>query len=250
METTFDQPESGNEPASGGITTRPHGNAKLRKLLFGIALGAVPVAIGGAVGLLARSRPMGVIAGGASALLLGISRWQLERAFNDEPDYVVADRIGTLEIRDYQPRIEAETEIAGADLTDAIERGFKLIAGYIFGDNDRREKLGMTTPVTTSAIQGATRVAFVMPMHRTLESLPIPSDARVVPVDVPGRRVAALCFAGRRSEELIRRKMEELRDRVSKAGLPTRGEPVYAGFDPPWTLPMLRRNEVWIELAS
>jgi len=247
MEITAKHPRT---PASTVIKTEPHGSAKLRKVLFGASIGLVPIAIGGAVGLLWRSKRAGLIAGGASALLLGLSRWQLERSFNDEPGYQVTDQIGKLEIRDYKPRIEAETEISGVDIVGAMEEGFDRLAGYIFGKNDRKEKLGMTIPVSASRLSGVARVAFVMPIHRTLESLPIPADARIVAVDIPGRRVATLSFSGKRNEALIQRKMIELRELVAAAGLDTRGTPVYAGFDPPWTLPMIRRNEVWIELAT
>ena len=247
METTIDQPHR-NRSSSSDIATAPRGNAALRKLLFGAALGAVSLGVGVAFARM-RSRRAGVIAGGASALLLGVARWQLERSFNDEPDYHVADRIGPLEIREYRARVEAETEIAGTDFGRAISDGFQRLADYIFGDNERHEKLGMTTPVTAYTTNGATRIAFVMPIRRTLDSLPVPDDDRIATVDVPERRVAVLCFHGKRSDALIREKQDELLDRVAKAGLATRGEPVYAGFDPPWTLPLLRRNEVWIELA-
>lgn len=231
------------------IATEARGNAKLRKALFGAALAVVPIALGGAVGLVTRSRRAGLIAGGISAVGLGIGRWQYERTFNDEPDYDVEDRIGDLEIRRYDAHVEAETMIAEADTRTAIERGFKILADYIFGKNSEHEKLGMTTPVTSKDIEGDTRVAFVMPISRTASSLPEPTDDRIEIVEVPPRRVAVLSFRGRRSTKLIDKKCAELRKLVKAAGLEPRGEPTYAGFDPPWTLPLIRRNEVWIEVA-
>ena len=234
---------------SDDVATEPRGNAKLRKTLFGAALAVVPIAIGAAVALLARSRRAGIVAGGVSALGLGVGRWQYERTFNDEPDYTVEDRIGELEIRRYDAHVEAETMIAEADTRTAIERGFRILSKYIFGDNAMREKLRMTTPVTSKDVEGDTRIAFVMPVSRTASSLPDPTDDRIEIVEVPARRVAVLAFRGKRSNKLIDRKCAELRRLVSEAGLAPRGEPTYAGFDPPWTLPLLRRNEVWIEIA-
>lgn len=238
-----------NPSSDSVIQTAPRSNAKVKKVLFGAALGLIPIAIGGAVGLLARSKRAGLIAGGASAVLLGVSRWQLERTFNDEPDYEVLERFGKLEIREYRPHVEAQTEIAGVNIVEAIEAGFDRLAEYIFGNNDKHEKLGMTTPVAVSKSSNLTGVSFVMPIGRTAASLPLPADARIEVVEVPPRRVAVLSFHGKRDQALIDRKMAELRRLVSAAGLESMGEPTYAGFDPPWTLPMIRRNEVWIQIA-
>ena len=238
-----------NVPRSSGIATEPRGNAKLRKVVFGTALAFVPVAIGGAVRLFVRSRRAGLIAGGISALGLGIGRWQLERSFNDEPDYTVEETIGDLEIRRYEARVEAETMITEVDHVTAISRGFDVLAGYIFGKNTDREKLGMTTPVTTRNIEGDWRVAFVMPISRTSSSLPMPTDDRIELVEIAPRRVAVLEFRGARKNALIEEKQDELKKLVRAAGLKAKGDPTYAGFDPPWTLPMLRRNEAWIEIA-
>jgi len=248
MRITTETSTPGHRPPHDEVATEPRGNAHRRKVGFGVALALVPAAVGGVVGLVSRSRRAGLIAAGASALVLGVARWQLERSFNDEPDYVVEEHLGELEIRRYDARIEAETTISSTDFFQAIDRGFERLARYIFGANAEHEKLGMTTPVTTRSDGAKMRVAFVMPMTRTSASLPLPNDGRIEVVEVPGRRVAVLCFSGKRSDPLIRHKMAELCELVAKAGLATRGEPMYAGFDPPWTLPMIRRNEVWIEL--
>jgi hypothetical protein len=222
-----------NDVGPSGIATEPRGNAKLRKLIFGAALAAGPIASGGATVLLARSRRAGLIAGGVSALGLALGRWQYERTFNDEPDYEVEERIGDLEIRRYDARVEAETMIPEADLETAIERGFDILAGYIFGKNEHHEKLGMTTPVTSKYVEGDMRIAFMMPMSRTAASLPAPDDDRIEIVERAPRRVAVLAFRGARKHRLIAKKQEELRRLVRDAGLPARGEPMYAGFDPP-----------------
>jgi hypothetical protein len=248
MQTSAVDREIRNQPMDTGIATEARGNAKLRKAIFGTALAVVPVAIGGVLGLVARSRRAGVIAGGLSALGLGLGRWQLERSFNDEPDYEIEDTIGELEIRRYDARVEAETFIEEADTTSAIEKGFDRLAAYIFGKNTQHEKLGMTTPVTSRYVEGDTRIAFMMPISRTSASLPEPEDDRIEIVEVPPRRVAVLAFRGGRRNKLIDKKLAELRRLVTKAGLSPKGEPIYAGFDPPWTLPFLRRNEVWIEI--
>lgn len=230
------------------IATEPRGNAKLRKIMFGSALAILPTAVGATVGALARSRRAGIIAGGVTALGLGIARWQLQRSFSDEPDYVVEERIGDLEIRRYDARVEAGTTIAAADLHTALDRGFDRLAGYIFGANVNNEKLAMTTPVTSKYIEGDRRVSFMMPIARTAASLPAPDDDRIDITEVPPRRIAVLAFRGSQRPALVEKKEAELRRLVGDAGLAGKGEPVYAGFDPPWTLPFLRRNELWLEV--
>lgn len=92
-------------------------------------------------------------------------------------------------------------------------------------------------------------VTFTMPKERSSGSLPVPEDSRVRLRSVPPRRVAVLCYRGRYNARRVAEKTRQLLEAVDRAGLPTRGEPEFAGYDPPSTLPWLRRNEVWIELG-
>jgi hypothetical protein len=92
-------------------------------------------------------------------------------------------------------------------------------------------------------------VTFTMPRERSTGSLPVPEDSRVRLRSVPPRRVAVLRYSGRYSARRVAEKARQLLEAVDRAGLPTRGEPEFAGYDPPTTLPWLRRNEVWIELG-
>ena len=107
-------------------------------------------------------------------------------------------------------------------------------------------------------VDGETIVALLAPGQaaamgvqpdRTIDSLPRPRDVRVTLVEVPERRVAVLGYRGRYRGDVVEAHQRVLRQRVAEAGLPAKGEPSFAGFDPPWTIPLLRRNEVWIELV-
>jgi hypothetical protein len=249
METTLETPTRSSALFDRETTaTVPHGSAKLRKVLFGVAMVAAPAAVGAVVGLLARSRKAGLIAGGVTAAGLAVYRWQLERTFNDEPAYEVEQRIGDIEIRRYPARVEARTVMGDAAIDDAISNGFKRLAEYIFGANAGGEKLGMTTPVFAKRAGIGHHVSFVMPIHRELSSLPAPNDRAIELVEVPRQRVAVLCFGGKRTPERIAEKSAELKRLVSEASIGSKGEAGYAGFDPPWTLPLLRRHEVWLDL--
>jgi hypothetical protein len=93
-------------------------------------------------------------------------------------------------------------------------------------------------------------LSFTMPAGSRLGTLPIPDDARVRLRPVPERRLAVLRFSGRYTPLKIGDKARELSRLVKLAGLTPRGVIEFAGYDPPSTLPFLRRNEVWVELAA
>jgi hypothetical protein len=236
-------------PELAEATTRPHTRVTLRKSLFYGVLAAVPALVGMGVATLLRSKRAGAIVGGATALGLGVVRWQLQRVVSDEPAYEVEQRIGHLEIRRYAPYVIAETTIQADDINAALETGFDRLFKYIAGGNHDGEKLPMTAPVSTAHLNGGYAVSFVMPMGRARHTLPRPDDARVELVDMPARRVAVLVYRGRYDAEAIEVHEQELAELVAEAKLTSIGKPAFAGFDPPSTLPILRRNEIWIDLA-
>ena len=107
----------------------------------------------------------------------------------------------------------------------------------------------MTTPVTSRAEADGYTVTVMMPRQRALASFPTPRDPRVRLREVEGERVAVLPYRGTYRGDRARAKQAELLERVRAAGLEPRGEPVFAGYDAPSTLPFLRRLEAWTRLA-
>lgn len=251
-----------NHRSVSGVATRAHRGLTGRNVGFWSTLAVAPVAIGLGIAGAMGSRRAGVIAGAISALGIAALRFQFQRWFTAEPSYEVEQRIGDLEIRRYLPRVEARTQIASESFDDALNEGFDRLAGYIFGGNlageslsmtapviTKGERLAMTAPVITSIHDGGHVMAFVLQPDRTIDSLPQPRDARVTLVEMPERRVAVLGYRGRYRGDVVEAHQRVLRQLVAEAGLPAKGEPSFAGFDPPWTIPLLRRNEVWIELV-
>ena len=213
-----------------------------------------------------RSRPP--IAAAGTVFALALVRWQLDGRFSEEPAHETVERVGDLEVRRYAPVVVAETTLAGADWDEALSTGFRRLANYISGHNAERarieltapvhsgqkatsssEKIAMTAPVAATEHAGGHTIVFTMPRGRTLASLPVPLDSRIQLRELPSRRVAVLRFAGAYKWEPVRAKMRELLAKVDQAGWSTEGEVQFGGYDPPWTLPFLRRNEVWVELA-
>jgi len=199
-----------------------------------------------------------------------LARWQLARLFTQHPDYALEGQIGPLEIRRYAPHCVAETRVSAASWDMALSEGFRRLAGYVFGGNRRftrsaalpgaparaegAETLDMTSPVNMRPerpenLARSYLVSFNMPAGRTPASLPVPNDLRVSVTTQPARRVAVLRYRGRYNGTTVAKKVAELLDYVRKAGLKQRGEPEFAGYDPPYTLPLLRRNEIWLDLA-
>lgn len=197
-----------------------------------------------------------------SSLLLGACSVVGIRSGTEEPAFAVLERVGEVEIRRYAPRIAAETEVTGAE-EQARNEGFRRLAGYIFGGNARRdriamtapvaqapgERIAMTAPVAQQGGEGAWRIRFFMPARFTLETLPRPNDPRVVLVTLPEEIVAVLRFSGVPRPEAVAEHGAGLAAALA-AGAWAPAGPLQAWFyDPPWTVPALRRNEVVVPVA-
>lgn len=187
------------------------------------------------------------IAGGVTGLgLLGVAAWQLRRLFSHEPAHDVEMRRGLLEIRRYAPARVVETTV-DASWDEALDQGFRRLAGFIFGGNQSKQRIPMTAPVLGTGDGDGFRVSFVLPPGVAPST---PDDVRVALSDLPARRVAVIRFNGRHDAHSIEVHKAELTHELVANGLKPRGVAVYAGYDPPWTLPLLRRNELWVELEE
>lgn len=203
---------------------------------------------------------LGQVAEGAGTIV-GI------RHGTEEPPFTVERRIGSadgeVEIRRYGSRIAAETTI-DADEEAARNEGFRRLARYIFGGNQGRTKIAMTAPVAQEKGQkiamtapvaaqrdgGQWSVRFFMPAEHTLDTLPTPNDERVRLVTVPGERVAVLRFSGVASPEAVESRTRELLTTLRDNDIRTSAEPVTWFYDPPWTIPFRRRNEIAVSLGT
>ena len=171
--------------------------------------------------------------------------------------YVVEQRSGHFELRNYAPRILAYVEVEG-DRETAENRGFRLLANYIFGSNAGANKLAMTTPVTVapekvamttpvtlqSESAGTWTVTFLMPADYTLENLPKPNNDRVRFSEQPSARWVAARFSGYMTDAKIERWQRDLQAWATSNGMRLKGEPMLAYYDPPWNPPFVRRNEI------
>lgn len=178
----------------------------------------------------------------------------------EEPKYESLERTGDFELRYYEPHIVAETMVEGA-FSDVGNEGFRRLADYIFGENRKKasiditapvtqaagsEKIAMTAPVNQAVQNGKWRITFTMPAEYTIETLPEPLDPRVVLRQEPGKLVAAIRYSGTWSQERYALNEKKLRSLILERGLEPVGDPIFARYNPPFTLWFLRRNEVLI----
>ncbi|WP_240193330.1 SOUL family heme-binding protein [Desulfobulbus alkaliphilus] len=182
----------------------------------------------------------------------------------EEAAYIVLEREGKFEIRDYAPHILAETMVEG-NLEQAGSMAFSRLFGYISGENRSRDKLAMTAPVSQEPmgekikmtapvgqqrVQEKWLVSFMMPASYTLETLPVPDDPRVVLRQVPARRMATVRYSGLWSEKKYLRYKMELASWIKERDLAVAGEPVWARYNSPFTPWFLRRNEILIPVEA
>lgn len=177
------------------------------------------------------------------------------RAGTEEPPHTVQKLGDGVEIRRYETRIAAETTVTD-DEESARSAGFRRLAGYIFGGNQGTAKpagtnIAMTAPVAQSAGSGGDWVIrFYMPSKWTMAELPVPDDDRVRLVSVPRETVAVLRFSGNRDGKAVADRTERLQNTLRAYGFDAIGDPTAWFYDPPWTLPFLRRNEVAIPVNA
>lgn len=201
----------------------------------------------------------------------------------EEPKFELLVQDGDHEVRRYSALIVAETTVEG-DMDAATRQGFKLIADYIFGNNQAARSVGetqlsekismtapvvaepvgdsrkiaMTAPVTAEPVGGAAsmavaqqwRIHFVMPSAYTLANLPTPRNSAVQLRALPPQVFAVLKYSGFNSAARVQEKTDELMRWLALRHLQSAGTPQLARYDPPWTLPMWRRNEIQIRIEN
>jgi hypothetical protein len=180
----------------------------------------------------------------------------------EQPPHRLVGRAGPAEVREYGPRLAAETTLDPG----TRDQAFGLLAGYIFGKNRaagggggggggakiamttpvevRGEKIAMTAPVQQAKAGARVTMRFFLPRSITRATAPEPADPRVRVVEVPGETLAVLRFSGSTGDARIAERKEALLRELRRSAWEPEGEPVFFGYDPPFTPPFLRRNEV------
>lgn len=197
----------------------------------------------------------------STALVAGCSVFGAAAA--EEPPYEVLKQEENIQVRQYGEVLVAQTVVEG-EYDDVSGKAFRRLAGFIFGDNQSQEKVAMTAPVlqqpaTSEKIAMTAPVlqepageswimTFVMPAEYTLETLPRPNDPAVTIRSIAAKRVATIRFSGLMNKRKLDRYSTELLRWIGDNGYSAVSPPRSAGYNPPWTLPPLRRNEIHFDI--
>jgi len=183
----------------------------------------------------------------------------------DEPEFYSTFKDNNLEIREYAPKILAQVSVKG-DFDEASSKGFKLLADFIFGNNisvDGSSKIDMTAPVVMQPVSEIINmtapvitegnnnewiVSFVMPKEYSLSTLPKPNNKNISITSVPAEKYAVIVFSGLVRKSNYDEQVNLLEKFILKRKLKTIGLVQIARYNPPWTLPFFRRNELMIRV--
>ena len=223
-----------------------------------------------------------VLIGAAVSVGVGLVLSQGALSHYEEPPYEVVFKDGNFEIRKYAELISAEVVVPYN--SNADNQSFKILAGYIFGNNRDKEKIAMTipvtmdkqsvagmleehsgnavadsagnlsskiamtVPVTSEKLEAGMRMRFFMPSKFDLTSLPEPLDKRIRLIKVPPQTYAVVKFSGWLTKGNAEEHEARLQDFMRKHAYRPAGDAITSAYNPPWALPFLRRNEVWIPM--
>ena len=160
----------------------------------------------------------------------------------EEANYQVVKTNEIYEIRKYSDRLAVETP------TSNQNSGFRKLFNYISGDNQTNEEIKMTTPVTEMERKGNMTMQFYLPLKFDKNNVPIPSRPDVEIVNIEGGYFAVIVYSGRSSDKNFIKHKHILENELKKDDISILGPPIKATYNGPFTLPMLRRNEVMFEV--
>lgn len=162
--------------------------------------------------------------------------------------YKVEQKFEDFEVRTYEASLFSSVQLPYKDYKQASGRGFSILAGYIFGGNERNEKIAMTSPVAMS-LEDTMTVMFMVPKKYNKNNLPQPNQSQIKFVEEPQKRVAAIAFGGWASDEKIAEHKLKLERALELQGIQHKGKFYFLGYNPPYEI-FNRRNEIIVELVE
>ena len=160
--------------------------------------------------------------------------------------YTVIQEYGDFEIRQYEASLFTSVTMPTDKYEEASGKGFSALAGYIFGGNERNEKIAMTSPVAMS-LEDSMTMMFLVPKAYKKEDLPKPNTESITITEMPAIKVAAITFGGWADSEKIDQYQAELLKALDREGIAYTNKSYFLGYNPPFEM-VGRRNEVIIEL--
>ena len=182
----------------------------------------------------------------------------------EEPKYTVLKTYENFEIRNYDSYLVAEVDIVGS-YNETGNEAFRILAGYIFGDNQSSMKMNMTAPVESEVYPSSEKMnmtapvfsneningytyRFVMESKYTKETLPVPNNSKIRITEIEDRVMAVISFSGRWSQKNFKKHEQILSKNLTDRGIGAVSEAIYARYNAPFTPWFLRRNEIMYEI--
>ena len=178
-------------------------------------------------------------------MIRGLSNTKLET-----PEYKLLKKSGSFEVREYAPMVIART-LVDADFKEATSTGFRRVANYIFGGNNKRMEIAMTAPVISNSpidVKDSYEIAFVMPKSHNIEILPEPDNSNVQVLERNFGQVAVISFGGWATKSRVERYHNKLKEWVVKENYNLKGDFMVAQYNSPWILPPFRHNEIMVQV--
>ena len=160
--------------------------------------------------------------------------------------FTIIDSYETIEIRQYEASLFTSVQMPSNNYRKTSSKGFSVLAGYIFGGNDKEEKIAMTSPVAMS-LKDSTTMLFLVPKKYTRDNLPVPNDSSIEFKDIPEKRVAAISFGGWASDSKIAAFKSKLITALNTKGIEYTDNFYFLGYNAPMEV-FNRKNEVIVEL--
>ena len=155
----------------------------------------------------------------------------------EEANYEVVKENQKYEIRKYPDRLVIETNSIKGN-------GFRKLFNYISGNNEKNQEIKMTVPVTQEIKNGNMTMQFYLPSKFNKDNTPKPSNSEIKVLTIEGGYYAAIKYSGRSSDKNFLKNKDILENELKQDNIIILSPPIRASYNSPFTLPMLKRNEV------
>ena len=189
-----------------------------------------------------------IILGIIFALFLGSQIYLYRSSKNIEGyKYSIIKTYKDFEIRTYQASLFTSVKIQTDNYKQASSKGFSVLGGYIFGKNENKEQIPMTSPVAMTLEKKEMTMLFLVPEKFTKENLPKPENTKIEFIEIPEKKVAAITFSGWASDKKIEKYKLLLIKLLDENGIKYANKFSVLGYNPPYEV-LFRRNEIIVEL--
>jgi hypothetical protein len=160
--------------------------------------------------------------------------------------YVVKKKYDAFEIRSYEATLFTSVKLSTKGYKNSSSKGFSILAGYIFGNNERNEKISMTSPVSMSLDDSMTMM-FMVPKRFKKDMLPKPNQSGIEFKEEPAKTVAAITFSGWANDTKIENYKQKLKAALDAEGIKYSNQFYFFGYNAPYEV-FNRKNEVIVKL--